>query len=87
VDFLEQWTRYFPSGFIALTGSPGAVRRAADGFDVRYARVETTSTAGYAMSHTADVFLLDAEGQLERTYPFGTLAEAIVADLSRLTAG
>lgn len=82
--FLAEWTAYLPSGFHALTGSPGAVRRAADAWGVRYARVETTSTAGYTMSHTADVFLLDGEGTLQQVYPFGTKAEAMVAGLRAL---
>lgn len=85
--FLGRWARYFPAGFMALTGSPGAVRRAADPFEVRYARVETSSTAGYAMSHTADVFLLDPEGRLRSAHPFGTPAQDMVADLERLSAG
>jgi protein SCO1/2 len=86
-EFLAEWTAYLPEDFHAVTGSPGAVRRVADAWGVRYARVETTSTAGYTMSHTADVFLLDGEGTLRQTYPFGTAAEVIVDDLRTLDAG
>jgi protein SCO1/2 len=86
-EFLEEWTQYFPENFKAITGSPGAIRRAADNYGVRYARVETTSTAGYTMSHTADMFLIDASGQLSTTYPFGTSASEIVEDLSARSAG
>jgi cytochrome oxidase Cu insertion factor (SCO1/SenC/PrrC family) len=39
------------------------------------------------MSHTADVYLLDGEGTLWQTYPFGTAAEVIVDDLRALEAG
>jgi protein SCO1 len=87
VDFLGRWTRYFPPRFIALTGSPGAIRHAADGFGVRYARVETTSTAGYTMSHTAEVFLIDGQGQLRTTYPFGTSAGTMIEDLAGMAGG
>lgn len=86
-EHLATWTEYLPDRFDAITGSPGAVRRAADEYGVRYARVETTSTAGYTMSHTADLYLIDGEGRLRLTYPFGTPAATIVADLSRLDAG
>jgi protein SCO1/2 len=86
-EFLAEWTAYLPEDFHAVTGSPGAVRRVADAWGVRYARVETTSTAGYTMSHTADVFLLDGEGTLRQTYPFGTAAEVIVDDLRTPDAG
>ncbi len=86
-EFLEEWTLYFPDQFNAVTGSPGAIRRAADNYGVKYARVETTSTAGYTMSHTADTFLIDAAGQLATTYPFGTKAADILADLESRNAG
>ena len=83
-EFLAKWTEYMPENFHAVTGSPGAIRRAADDYGVKYARVETTSTAGYTMSHSADVFLVDGDGQLLLSYPFGTPAADIVADISTL---
>jgi protein SCO1/2 len=86
-EFLDEWTQYFPENFNAVTGSPGAIRRAADNYGVKYARVETSSTSGYTMSHTADMFLIDENGQLLLTYPFGTPAAAIVEDLGTLTTG
>lgn len=86
-EFLESWTQYFPDNFLAVTGTPGAIRRAADAYGVRYARVETSSTIGYTMSHTADVYLIDQAGRLLRSYPFGTPAAAMIEDLTSLTAG
>ena len=86
-EWLASWTEYFPEGFHAVTGSPGAIRRAADGYDVRYARVETSSKGGYTMSHTANVYLIDGDGQLRRTYPFGTPAAQMAADIETLQAG
>ncbi|MEX1297022.1 MAG: SCO family protein [Candidatus Limnocylindrales bacterium] len=85
-EFLEEWTTYLPENLHAVTGTPGAIRRAADGWGVKYARVETTSTAGYTMSHTADLYLLDEDGQLLTTYPFGTTSAEIVEDLRALAA-
>lgn len=85
-EFLEEWTRYLPQNLHAVTGTPGAIRRAADEWGVKYARVETTSTAGYTMSHTADLYLLDEAGQLLMTYPFGTTSAEIVEDLRTLDA-
>ena len=85
-EFLAEWTKYLPDNLYAVTGSPGAVRRAADNYGVKYARVETTSTAGYTMSHTAELYLIDADGQLLSAYPFGTPAAEIVEDLRALDA-
>lgn len=85
-EFLEEWTRYLPDTLHAVTGDPMAIRRAADGYGVRYARVETESSSGYTMSHTADLYLIDEHGQLLLAYPFGTPAAEIVADLAALEA-
>jgi cytochrome oxidase Cu insertion factor (SCO1/SenC/PrrC family) len=85
-EWLAKWTEYLPESFDAVTGSPGAIRRAADGYGVRYARVETTSTAGYTMSHTADLFLIDGGGQLVLSFPFGTPAADIAAAIVGLPA-
>jgi protein SCO1/2 len=85
-EFLEEWTRYLPENLHALTGSPGAIRLAADSYGVRYARVETTSTSGYTMSHTAELYLIDEHGQLLLSYPFGTPAAEIAADIATLQA-
>lgn len=86
-EFLATWTEYFPENFDAVTGSPGAIRRAADGYGVKYARVETSSKAGYTMSHTANVYLIDGDGQLRQTYPFGTPAAEMAADIAGLGVG
>ena len=85
-EFLGEWTTYLPDNLYAVTGSPGAIRRAADNYGVKYARVETTSTAGYTMSHTAELYLIDADGRYLLAYPFGTEADEIVADLEKLPA-
>jgi protein SCO1/2 len=83
-EFLDEWDAYLPENLHAVTGSPGAIRRAADNYGVKYARVETTSTAGYTMSHSADVYLIDDDGQLLLAYPFGTPTDEITADLETL---
>lgn len=86
VEWLRDYVDYLPDGFSALTGTPGQVRAAADGWGVRYAKVETGTPGEYSMSHTADVFLVDGGGMLRATFPFGTGADAVVVTL-RLVAG
>jgi protein SCO1/2 len=86
-EFMASWSQYLPERFHAVTGSAGAIRRAADEYGVRYARVDTGSTSGYTMSHTADVFLVDGHGQLVGTFPFGTSADTMAADIAALGGG
>ena len=80
-EFMANWTKYMPDGFIGVTGSPTAIRTAADGWGARYARVDTASAAGYSMSHTAFVYLIDAEGRLVLSFPFGTGWETMLETL------
>ncbi len=84
--WLREYAKYLPAGFVALTGTDATVRTAADAWGVRYARVETGTADGYAMSHTATVFLVDAAGTLRAAFPFGTGADAMVAVLHEVVA-
>lgn len=83
-EFLAQWVRFMPEGMIGVTGSPAAIRRAADLYGVQYARVDTGSAAGYSMSHTAFQYLVDADGDLVAVYPFATTAAEIIGGLDAL---
>ena len=85
-EFMANWTKFMPAGFIGVTGSPTAIRTAADGWGARYARVDTASAAGYSMSHTAFVYLIDAEGRLVLSFPFGTGWETMLETLDTYAA-
>ena len=82
---LKEYLVYLPPAYIGLTGAATAIRTAADAWGVTYARIDTSSASGYAMAHTAEVYLVDAAGRLRAHYPFGTEAPAILADLARFT--
>lgn len=84
--FLAEYVRYLPSGFSALTGSATEIRAAADAWGVKYARVETGTPGVYSMSHTADVYLVDAGGTLRARFPFGTTPAAMLATLREMAA-
>ena len=84
--WLKEYVQYLPAGFTAVTGSAAQVRVAADAWGVRYARVETAVAGAYSMSHTADVFLIDAGGRLRARFPFGTMAAAMTATLRAIAS-
>jgi protein SCO1/2 len=87
VEWLAEYARYLPAGMIPLTGTADEIRVAADAWGVRYARVDTGSDDEYSMSHTADVYLVDATGRLSARFPFGIEAETIDAALRRVGGG
>jgi protein SCO1/2 len=79
---LRECVRYLAKGFVTTTGSAEQIATTAAAWDVRYARVAAeTGEEGYGMSHTADVFVLDAAGTLRAKLPFGTEADAMTAVL------
>jgi len=83
-DSLKTYLRYLPEAYIALTGTPALIRQTADAWGVTYAKIDTGSASGYAMAHTADLYLLDAAGRIRAVFPFGTDADPISAALTAL---
>ncbi len=81
---MSSYLRYLPSAYIGLSGQPDAIRRNADAWGVHYAKVETGSAGGYSMAHTADVYLVDAQGRLRAHFPFGVEPGDIAAALQVL---
>lgn len=77
VPWLAEYVKYVPHGFAAATGTPAAIRMTADAWGVRYARVEGDTPDTYSMTHTADVYLVDQQGLLRATFPFGTQEEVM----------
>jgi cytochrome oxidase Cu insertion factor (SCO1/SenC/PrrC family) len=76
---MKQYLHYLPAAYIGLSGSPLDTRRTADAWKVSYARIDTGSASGYAMAHTADVYLVDSAGYLRAHFPFGTGPAVIAA--------
>jgi len=81
---MKRYVDYYQAGFFGLTGSDDEIRAAAGAWGVSYAKVETGSASGYAMAHTADAFLVDAEGRLRHKIWFGAGPEIIAARVNGL---
>ena len=84
--WLEEYDRYLPPGFTTLTGAPDRIRATADAWGVRYAKVASDRPDTYSMSHTADVYLIDAAGRLRGAFPFGTTAEQMEGAIRAMIA-
>lgn len=86
VAAMASYLRYLPAAYVGLSGSPQEVRRSAEAWGVQYARIDEGAASGYAMAHTADLFLVDGEGMLRARFPFGTPPEPIAERLRTVTA-
>jgi protein SCO1 len=86
VAAMQSYLRYLPKAYFGLSGTPQEVRRNADAWGVQYARIDQDSAGGYAMAHTADIFLVDAQGRLRAHFPFGTPAGPMIDAVKALLA-
>jgi protein SCO1 len=69
---MKQYVDYYQSGFIGLTGSEAQIAEAAAAWGASYRKLESDSASGYAMAHSTDTYLVDAEGMLRHHLFFGT---------------
>lgn len=85
-DILRRYLSHFGEGVKGLTGAPGEVAAAAKEYGVKYEKKESTSAAGYLVSHSAYVYLIDPQFRWRVTYPFGVQSQEIASDLGYLIA-
>ena len=81
---LKTYTEFFDHRILGLTGSPALVRRAADNFKIRYAKVHEPGTTdkNYAVDHSAGMILLGPDGQFIKKFAFSMPIEEITAQIS-----
>jgi protein SCO1/2 len=78
---LKTYTEFFDPRILGLTGPPALIRRAADNFRIRYAKVHEPGSVNYAMDHSAGMILLGPDGQYLRKFAFATPVDQITAQL------
>jgi cytochrome oxidase Cu insertion factor (SCO1/SenC/PrrC family) len=86
VAAMANYMRYLPDAYIGLSGTPDEISRNAAGWGVKYAVVDQQADGSYAMAHTADLFLVDGQGRLRASFPFGTSAEPVTEAVRALLA-
>jgi protein SCO1/2 len=73
----------FPDGLKGLTGTPEAVRAAADAFKADYARVDAPeSFTEYTMDHTSIIYMMDENWQLKTFFTHEDTADTIAQCLA-----
>lgn len=71
---LAQYTAFFQSRILGLSGSPELVRRVADNFHVRYAKhlEPGEPPERYSVDHSAGMYLLGPDGRYLGKFSYGT---------------
>lgn len=85
---LKSYTEFFDARILGLTGSTALVKRAADNFRMRYAKVREPGAPAdrYSVDHSAGMVLLGPDGGFVKKFAYATptaeMAEEIGAALA-----
>jgi protein SCO1/2 len=69
---LQKYVEYFRSGMLGLTGDPATIKEVTQRYGMAYRKVESDSALGYLVDHSANIYVIDREGQLQQSLPHGT---------------
>ncbi len=85
LDDLAAYAAHFHPDIIALGGDPAQLQPVYDAYHVYVEKVPAEgSDTAYTVTHTARVFLVDAQGRLRLSYAFGTPWQDVVDDIRHL---
>ena len=83
-DKVAEYAARFNPEFIGLSGDMTALASIWKELGVFVEKQESDSAAGYLVSHTASVFVLNQSGSLFMTFPYGTTAPEIADDIRQI---
>ncbi|QFU03327.1 SCO1/SenC family protein [Halomonas sp. THAF5a] len=84
---LEEYLAFFGEGFIGATGSQGALEELAERYGVIWRKVETPDSAmGYTIDHSASLFLVDRDGEIQRRVLHSPTSGPLQAALEQVLA-
>lgn len=78
---LARYVGSFDPAFVGLTGEPAAVAAVVAGWGV-----QAEPDPSGAVTHSTSVYVVDRQGRLRLTHPFGSRADALTADVRALLA-
>ncbi len=81
---MKAYVAHFDPNFIGVSGNLADLESLWEELGVFVEKEDTGSAAGYLVSHTSSVYVLDRNGDLILMFPYGTSAADIASDLSEL---
>lgn len=83
-EVLAKYVPAFHPSFLGLTGDPAAIQKAAKEFKIFYDKRPGKNPGEYSVDHSAQTYVLDAEGRLRLFIRHDRLAQDLAADLRTL---
>ncbi len=82
---LAQYLAFFDDEFVGLHGEVEEIEAVKNGYGVIANKVEYPDSAtGYLVDHTSLIYVIDRDGNLLLTYPYGFDPESIAEDIRHL---
>lgn len=81
---VAQYVDYFNPNFMGLSGDAKELQAIYEAYGVFVEKEDSGSSAGYLVSHNPSIFVIDQEGNLRLTFPFGMTAEDMAGDIRHL---
>ena len=81
-EVLKNYTRFFNSELLGLTGTERQIRRVAEQYRVQYRRHQTANNS-YTVDHSSNLYVLDRNGRLVTMVPYGLPVEHVLALVNR----
>lgn len=81
VKRLEEYSQYFYPGMLGLRGTDAQLAAVARQYGVLYARQKVASAADYVVDHSSLLYVIDINGKLVQSVPYGSSPTEIVAAL------
>lgn len=83
-EMLATFAGYFHKNIIGTTADEKYIEALAKNYGVSYKKVpQPDSAIGYSVAHSADIYVVDENGKLEKTLPFGVSPEEIVKAIAK----
>ena len=83
-EVLAKYVPAFDPTFIGLSGDEAATQRAAKEFKIFYEKRPGGAAGAYTIDHSAQSYILDAQGRLRLVIRHDRLAQDLAADLRQL---
>ncbi len=81
---LGVFARYFHQHIIGATADEPYIKTLAANYGVSYQKVpQPNSSIGYSVGHSADIYVIDEDGKLEATLPFGVSPDEIIKAIQK----
>jgi cytochrome oxidase Cu insertion factor (SCO1/SenC/PrrC family) len=77
-NVLKSYLAYFHMSSVGLTGTKEQIDEVVKQFGARYEIEQSDSAAGYHVNHSTDLYLLNQQGELVKTFGYSDSTQAIV---------